>query len=222
MLLLYADGVSIQQQHTEISLMKKLFSIIVNGYTMTLFTFIFSILYWGPSIQSVGMTIIVSILIGIGKLFVLLFTKKENIEKRNFISSLNSLGMAAGLQIFQFWAASPSRLAESLLPADLLDSIEVVHGRVIFVAAEHEIWLELKTSPEITDKLIVESQFTNKSYSTTSLFNFPGESGPAWFISKDSINRYTIYEYRHPQRDMLHMLFVSEDKTRVYYYYLDY
>lgn len=191
--------------------------ILVNPITISLYTLIFSVIIWGPGIVAIGFALITGALSGVAK--ILFFSKNykhQQREKRLFACSISCLGIAILLQGLQYWSTSGDSLKASLFDDSLKDEFEVINSDVKYVGGEEEFCLELSASKPSVEKFLLSKNFHLKSDG----FIKKPSYFPKWWTQDYS--GFSCYEYNLSRKQEYHLILVSEDYKKVFYYHLYY
>jgi hypothetical protein len=189
----------------------------VGPIALTLVTFVVIFRLWGPGLLLIGSIIIMVPLAGLGGLIVGFLLRKSSPIKIIFYTSLFATLISASLIGYQLYVSTPENLKVAMVKPDLRGKLSASKGKLVYIGFEHEIYLELQSTPELTKKFLKSDPYELQQIEPG--YEFP--YGPEWFPKKINPG-YQMYQFDDFETQERFTAIVTNDLKTIYGMYLDY
>lgn len=184
---------------------------------VSLLTLICAVLYWGPGASILLMVVLMAIVGGFVSLILTAIFQKRSVLSRMLITSSFVLVLAISLASMQMVNTVPNNLKVAVLTPELDDKFNAKRGAIQYMGGEHEVFVELSSTPELTQLFLASRPYELLEKSTT--YQFP--HGPGWFPHQIHPN-YLMYLCESHETEEVFYAFISADANTIYAYYLNF
>jgi hypothetical protein len=184
---------------------------------LTLITFVVTFDLWGPGLLLFGLAIIMVPLAGVGALIIAYLLKKSSAIKIIFYTSLFTTLIGVSLIGYQLYVSTPEKLKVAMVKPDLRGKLTASKGQLVYIGFEHEIYLELQSTPELTKMFLKGDPYELLQIEPE--YKFP--YGPEWFPKKIKPG-YQMYQFDDFETKEKFTAIVTNDLKTIYGMYLDY